>query len=297
MSVNGYYFIEGGYTMQVIDQLLKEYNLIHKKEDLMKIAALSIGIVKELTNEVDIPIGQSKFGGLPDLPSHFSFPTYHNGYLSFLAQLNLLEAKLFDGENLLPNTGILYFFYDVVNQPWGFDKDDNGCFKVFYFDGDVKELTRTAYPEETEDYFPLPVYKATFDKFISFPSEISGIELDEEELDRYFEFRDSIMQRKESVENDEGLPAYPMHYMFGEPFTIQNNVFEDVIYYDNKEKIDWDSKEIKQKRNEMVLLFQMDSDDELGVMWGDVGILYFCIDKHDLHDKQFDQTKFTLQCY
>lgn len=280
--------------MHVIDKLLKEYNLVHKKEDLLKITASSIGMVKELVDEVDIPIGHSKFGGLPDLPAHFSFPKYHNGYLSFLAQLNLREASPFDKENLLPKTGILYFFYDVVDQPWGFDKEDKNCFKVLYFDGDVKELTRTPYPEKTEDYFQLPVFKAMFNELLSFPEEFSGIVLNEEELDNYFDFRGSMMQQ---VERYSGSIASPMHYMFGEPFAIQNNVFEEIIYYDNDEKIDWNSKEIKQKRNEMVLLFQMDSDDDLDVMWGDVGILYFCIDKNDLQSKQFDKAKFTLQCH
>ena len=105
------------------------------------------------------------------------------------------------------------------------------------------------------------------------------------------------MQQVGKVEREGELSAHPMHYMFGVPFNIQNNVFEDVIYYDNEEKIGWDSKEIKQKRNDMVLLFQMDSDDDLDVMWGDAGMLYFCIDKIDLQNERFDQTKFTLQCY
>ncbi|WP_318617105.1 DUF1963 domain-containing protein [Sporosarcina sp. YIM B06819] len=56
-------------------------------------------------------------------------------------------------------------------------------------------------------------------------------------------------------------------------------------------------KELANEANDMVLLFQMDSDEKLDVMWGDVGILYFCIDKHDLQDKQFEKVKFTLQCY
>ena len=105
------------------------------------------------------------------------------------------------------------------------------------------------------------------------------------------------MQRKESIESDEGSSTHPTHYMLGEPFNVQNNVFEQIVYYDNEEKLDWDSKEANQQSNAMVLLFQMDSDDDLDVMWGDVGILYFCIDKHDLQDQQFNKTKFTLQCY
>ena len=64
-----------------------------------------------------------------------------------------------------------------------------------------------------------------------------------------------------------------------------------------KRQINWDSTEIDAKSKELVLLFQMDSDDELEVMWGDAGMLYFCIEKQDLFHKRFNKVKFTLQCY
>ncbi|MGE8203798.1 YwqG family protein [Heyndrickxia sp. NPDC080065] len=283
--------------MQNIDKFLEECNLVDKKEEILKAAASSIGIKKEKANEEDIPIGSSKFGGLPDLPPNFLFPKYDNGYLSFLAQLNLQEAKAFDKNNLLPQKGILFFFYDILEQPWGMGEEDKGCFKVLYYDGDVKELKRTPYPEETEDYFPLPSFKIMFKEFLSFPEELEGVELNEEEMENYYEFRDSVMQTSEIINNDEEMIVQPMHYMLGEPFNVQNNVFKEIIYYENEEKIDWPSEELNQKSNDLILLFQMDSDDDLDVMWGDVGILYFCIDKHDLQNKKFDQTKFILQCH
>ena len=258
---------------------LERFNLHHKKAALLKIAASSIGITKEKTNEKDIKLGSSKFGGTPDLPAHLSFPKYENGYLSFLAQINLSEAKSYDKENLLPETGILYFFYDIINQPWGMDKEDKESFQVFYFDGDARELSRTPYPEITEDYNPLATYKITFTDILTYPEELNGLVLTEDELDNYFEFRES---------------RQPRHYMLGEPFNIQNNVFEEIIYYENEAEAD---EKIKLKSRELALLFQMDSDDDLNLMWGDSGIIYFCIDKKDLETKAFSNTKFTLQCY
>ncbi|MGG3798683.1 YwqG family protein [Metabacillus fastidiosus] len=277
--------------MQNIDQYLEEYDLLHMKEEILKIAASSIGIVKENVSEDDIPVGSSKFGGLPDLPSNFSFPVYNDGYLTFLVQLNLEEAKPFDKNNLLPNKGILYFFYDIMEQPWGMDEEDEGCFKVLYFDGHLEQLKRTPYPEETEDYFPLPAYKVVFDERFTFPEEFEGMKWNDEGIEDFYEFREHIMQ-----ETEEDV-SHPMHYMLGQPFNIQNDIFEEIVYYENKEKLSWNSKEIRSKAEELVLLFQMDSDDDLEVMWGDAGILYFCINKEDLQKKQFDQVKFTLQCY
>ena len=265
--------------MMNVDATLEQFNLLHKKAALLKIAAPSIGIVKEKGDEKDIQLGGSKFGGMPDLPTHLSFPKYENGYLSFLAQINLTESKLYDKQNHLPETGILYFFYDIVNQPWGMDKEDKESFQVYYFDGESRELSRTPYPEITEDYFPLPTYKITFTDIVTFPEEINGLDLTEDELDNYFEFRES---------------RQPRHYMLGEPFNVQNNVFEEIIYYENEAEAD---ENIKLRSKELVLLFQMDSDDDLEVMWGDSGIIYFCIDKKDSETKVFSNTKFTLQCY
>lgn len=45
------------------------------------------------------------------------------------------------------------------------------------------------------------------------------------------------------------------------------------------------------------LLLQVDSNEEdCGMMWGDVGRLYFWIRKQDLENKKFDKSWFSLQC-
>jgi uncharacterized protein YwqG len=44
------------------------------------------------------------------------------------------------------------------------------------------------------------------------------------------------------------------------------------------------------------LLFQMDSDDDLGVMWGDVGMLYFWIEEAAARRGDFSNVWLVLQC-
>jgi uncharacterized protein YwqG len=96
----------------------------------------------------------------------------------------------------------------------------------------------------------------------------------EDEEENFWNFRQELMQ----PEDEEGN-VVPTHYMLGEPFNVQNDVFEEL--YDNAK--------------EPVLLFQIDSDEEdLDVMWGDSGLLYFCIEKEELLRKQFDKVTFTL---
>ena len=77
-------------------------------------------------------IGTSKFGGMPDLESLHDWPTLLGQRLTFLAQLNLEELSEFGTGLPLPTDGILQFFYDSENQPWGFDPQDIDGFCVRY---------------------------------------------------------------------------------------------------------------------------------------------------------------------
>src|ERR1700694_2137834 len=118
-------------------------NLIHNagfgelEAYLMKYARPSIHVyTKPVDDEEQIPRGQSKIGGRPDLPNRIDWPQvrYRHGLASlpFLAQFNLSEVKPFDAENLLPGFGLLYFFGEPVNPV---DARDRG--RVIYFNGDL----------------------------------------------------------------------------------------------------------------------------------------------------------------
>ena len=45
------------------------------------------------------------------------------------------------------------------------------------------------------------------------------------------------------------------------------------------------------------LLLQVDSDDEMEMMWGDCGMLYYCIRDEDLRARRFDDVWLVSQCY
>jgi uncharacterized protein YwqG len=48
--------------------------------------------------------------------------------------------------------------------------------------------------------------------------------------------------------------------------------------------------------DEWVLLLQLDSDDRIDMMWGDLGMLYLWIKRGDLAERRFDRVWMTLQC-
>ncbi len=54
-------------------------------------------------------VGESRIGGVPDLPAGMVWPHNTDGALSFIAQINLGDVPRFEG-NPLPSSGMLYFF-------------------------------------------------------------------------------------------------------------------------------------------------------------------------------------------
>lgn len=75
-----------------------------------------------------LAVGQSRYGGQPDVPADFIWPRYtgkdYEGLvaerpLSFMAQINLAEAAEFDKDGLLPKKGLLSFFYELQTEAWG----------------------------------------------------------------------------------------------------------------------------------------------------------------------------------
>jgi uncharacterized protein YwqG len=88
--------------------------------------------------------GQSKWWGAPDLPLDMDYPCASDGEpLLFVCQIRLEDIAQYDTENLLPHTGMLYFFADMaeyVESLDGFSGDEHnglgewseGCYRVLY---------------------------------------------------------------------------------------------------------------------------------------------------------------------
>ncbi|WP_336967267.1 DUF1963 domain-containing protein, partial [Bacillus cereus] len=77
---------------------------------------------------------------------------------------------------------------------------------------------------------------------------------------------------------------YDNHQMFGEPFSVQEEVL-----YETGEYMGVDPQQ-------MTLLFQIDSDHKnCNMVWGELGMLYFCISNEDLKNQRFENTCCVLQ--
>jgi hypothetical protein len=84
-----------------------------------------------IADEQSVPLGSSKYKGLPHLPSSITWPAGHY----FLAQLRLEELHPLDLYDAFPATGLLYLFFSPA-----------GSIQVIHYDGPVDTLRVTPYP-------------------------------------------------------------------------------------------------------------------------------------------------------
>ena len=131
--------------------------------------------------EAESPLS-SRIGGNPMVPADFEWPYYEgetwdgireNRPLSFLCQINLADAAEFDKDGLLPDCGMLSVFYELASMKWGYDPEDRGCVRVFWFE-DVSDLTEREASDGTVDQngeeVKIPVFPIVFSAEANLPS-------------------------------------------------------------------------------------------------------------------------------
>ncbi len=91
-------------TIQEFEKLIEENNLTDCKEMLMNQFRPAIDI---LPYRGEVKLGQSHFGGAPDLPQGTAWPTYKGVPYIFVGQINFAELPHID---VLPKVGLLSVF-------------------------------------------------------------------------------------------------------------------------------------------------------------------------------------------
>lgn len=209
------------------------------------------------TTRDEVAIGHSKFGGYPDLASAADHPGEE---LTLLAQIRLQDIASYEAVDVLPKEGLLSFFYHVDEQPWG-GPDERHLWRVIY--------TETSALERVRIGEALKERAIAFDEIFAPDEDRLSEQLDEDVYEAFEEWRGE----------------QSLHAIGGIPFPVQNDVFEDF------------EAEHGDRFRDPFLLFQMDSTEELDVIFGDVGIIYFVIPTASLRSKRFEETELLLQCY
>lgn len=281
-------------------------SILELEEQIDKLQLNSIIIQPLFDRNSKLPIGSSKIGGKPDLPSDFKWFYYKakslttdieiDRPLSFLAQLNLEEITEFDLDNRLPKKGMLYFFYEMESNKWGFDPMDKDCAKVYYYSGSPDNLINFEHPKGVSSEFIFP------ETSLSFSSMKSAPYYEELMPGGNFDLWDSyneLLEKKGLTQ--EGYISKLLGYsdniqgdMTLECQLVSNGLFcGDATGYNSPKR-----KELEVNKDQWKLLFQLESIDEenFQLYFGDMGRLYFYIKEDDLQEGNFSNTWFSLQC-
>jgi uncharacterized protein YwqG len=237
----------------------------------------------------------SHLGGLPSGPAGFEWPLWQGKPQSFLAQIDLAAVPVAPGIEALPRAGVLLFFYDSEQGAWGFDIKDRGNWRVYYFES-TTGLREVPAPKGLDEHALFKSVPLQFAPIQTYPdwqdARVQALQLKDGESDAYFDLCAAPFGKN------------PTHQLLGYPGTIQDNdmdlqcqlVTNGLYCGDSTGYNDSRRAELVKGRSDWVLLLQLDTDDATGMMWGDVGKLYFWIRKQDLARRDFSNVWMIMQC-
>lgn len=232
--------------------------------------------------ENNLHLSQSKFGGFPYFPKEVQYPKDVNGQpMILLAQINFTEVPYMDK---FPATGILQFYISNNSDVYGMCFDDlskQDGFTVLYF----PEISKDESKLITDfDFLPKPEM-LPFENPCSLtfsikhaPISVHDYQFEAEVLGENIpESRDELYKIYDIYEKTIGASG---HKIGGYPYFTQNDPRHSKAYKDKK----------------YFLLFQMDTDDQAGIMWGDCGVANFFILEEDLEKKDFSKVLYNWDC-
>lgn len=295
--------------------LIHNSGLSRIANEVANLLMYSIRMRLSATREEALAIGASKVGGLPDLPPEIRWPEWNGVPLSFVAQIHLPDIASYDREGALPHTGMLSFFYEAEEQPWGYDPAHQGGCRVLYDNGDSSRLRRTPAPAtlparsrftpaavEFSLEFTLPdIESPVFEQLgLTWETMYANSATPElrEEGERYLQLCQELAKLYERKGE-----RYLRHRLLGHPDTIQGDMqieCQGVSQGLNMgvEIADWQQQAaaLKPDATNWRLLLQIDSEEDNGMVWSEIGRIYYWIPRQALAARDFAQVWLILQC-
>ncbi len=275
--------VRAAFVAAGLSRLLKDIDLVSKA---------SIRLYTTPAGEYDISIGASRFGGVPDVPPGFSWPEWKGLPQSFIAQINLDDVHQYDTNGVLPQSGMLWFFYDAQQETYGADPADLGGWRVILSDN-YSGLQRTPAPAN------LPAASQFKACSTSFASEITFSQQPKLEIPD-FDWTDDEQQKYETLLSTFPNPAdhAALHNrLLGNPETIQDDMRLEcqLASHGVTDINDPRAAELSKGAKNWQLLLQIDTDERIGMRWASTGMIYYWITGSDLQAHRFDHTWLVLQ--
>lgn len=227
-----------------IRKIVEASPLAAHSDEIMALAIPAVKMNSFLVEDGDLPLGASRMGGAPDLPPGTPWPENKGRPADFLAQIDFAAVAKAHSLPGIPDSGWVALFRDFQSGFDG-DYDDNGQWRWAHFDCPADQLARTEHPGEPLQSFNFCELK--FEPELCLPGDFADrFTGDDEALgEEVFEYFDETL-------ND--IMNGPYHRIGGYPMLIQSS---------ENDLPGWD------------FLMQIDSDNEVGWMWGDMGRIYY----------------------
>lgn len=213
--------------------------------------------------------GTSRIGGTPDLPAGAEWPTAAGWPLQFLLQIDLAEVSPCDVERVLPEDGLLLFFFTPDFEPQS---------RVLLVQHD--DLRPTDAPSELPPHEIYQPFKLTPRTEWTVPSPYD-LGFDEAHMRDHLRLWNRL---EEEVALAQGFGPYyePRHQLLGHPQLIQSPGLADGTR----------------------LLVQVDSDcvfrdkfyPRTNMMWGDAGRVYYLIEEGALKSHRLETAEAMWEC-
>jgi len=261
-------------------------------KDIDALAKASIRLFTTPVTESTLDVGASKLGGVPDVPLDFVWPEWKGIPQSFIAQIRLADAHPYDSDRVLPEQGMLWFFYDAQQQTFGADPADKGGWSVLFTENPA-QLQRATVPPT------LPTTSQFQACTLGFSSEITLSLQPQLELPN-FDWTDEEQQKYETLLSTFPTPedhAAIHNRLLGNPETLQDDMRLECQLASNAVTDSSDPKAVELAKGalEWQLLLQVDSDEHAGMRWASTGLLYYWLKKADLQARRFDASWLVLQ--
>jgi hypothetical protein len=136
-----------------------------------------------------------------------------------------------------------------------------------------------------------PSHRVMYSLFVSLPVLFSN-----DAAEAGFDFTDEEHQAYWELSHNRNEPD---HCLLGNPRCVQRSPEWDCVVESHQLRGPYSGEMLDMIRREMPqwqFLFQIDSDADLDVMWGDVGTLYVCILKERLKQRRFEDCMTIMQC-
>ena len=244
--------------------------------------AARVAVDIELDGATENIVGESRFGGAPDVPADWSWPEDENGEkMAFLLQINLADVPNFD-ENLLPTRGLLAFFLGV-DEP-----ASNITNRSFWFDD--TPLQTAAAPDEDEfaddAYLDLPPQRLKFSLRADVPHwanddwETLAQEMDDNEQDAFGDFS---LRSQNVIGQLLGHVSGIGHDPRSDALIVRELNPKWLYDYQKRRELDLSA------QTNWLNLLRLDSILELDFVIWDAGYLNFLIHRADLEKHDFSR--------